>query len=116
MKTQSLFQSGFFRLRVLIGFVLIGGAVFLALLGFAIFPPAYAQPAKTFHYVEVDSNTAGIAFALPKVYAKAFDGDVRNLRPVPNKPSDRSWKEWLLFPPEPVEPEIMAPGQCQSVP
>ena len=102
MKRKSTSQSAFFNLRVLIGLFVFLSGVFLALLSFGFFSSAKAQSPKTGN---ANARTVAVAGALTPVVAKSFNGDVRNLRPVPAKEDERDWEESLILPPLPVGPE-----------
>src|SRR5438874_3811153 len=101
MKKKSTSRSAFFNLRVLIGLFVFLTGVFLALVSVGFFPSAKAQSPKG---GKVNANAVAVAQALTPVFAKSFDGDVRTLRPVPQKEDERDWEERLLLPDLPIGP------------
>ena len=58
MKKKSSPQSAFFNLRVLIGLFVFLAGVFVALLGFGVFPSAEARSAKGMN-MSVGNRTSG---------------------------------------------------------
>src|SRR5213082_803244 len=101
MKKKSTSRSAFFNLRVLIGLFVFLTGVFLALLSVGFFPSAKAQSLKG---GKVNAHAVAVAQALTPVFAKSFGGDVRTLRPVPQKEDERDWEERLLLPDLPIGP------------
>src|SRR6266508_1857617 len=113
MKRKSTSQFAFFNLRLLIGLFVFLAGVFLALLSFGTFSSAEAQSPKTGN---ANANAAAVAHGLRPVFAKSFDGDVRTLRPVPQKEDERDWEERLILPPLPIGPESRASQLPPAVP
>src|SRR4029077_10767854 len=113
MKKKSTSQSAFFNLRVLIGLFVFLAGVFLALLSFGFFSTAKAQSPKAGN---ANARAVAVARALTPVFAKSFDGDVRTLRPVPQKEDERDWEERLILPPLPVGPESKTAQLPPAVP
>ena len=105
MKKKSTSKSAFFNLRVLIGLFVFLAGVFLALLSFGFFSSAKAQSRKVGN---ANADAVAVAQAFTPVVAKSFNGDVRNLRPVPSKEDDRDWEERLILPDLPIGPESRA--------
>jgi hypothetical protein len=113
MKKKSTSQSAFFNLRVLIGLFVFLAGVFLALLSFGFFSSAKAQSPKTGN---ANARAVAVAQTFTPVIAKSFNGDVRNLRPVPAKQDERDWEERLILPPLPVGPESKTAQLPPAVP
>ena len=101
MKKKSNSKSAFFNFRVLIGLFVVLAGVFLALLSFGFFSSAKAQSRKVDN---ANADAVAVAHAVTPVIAKSFDGDVRTLRPVPQKEDERDWEEKLILPDLPIGP------------